>query len=414
MYVEQRFDRCANLVREIRLKGLLTQMRIARTHSTRSDRGGRRNCWRLPLMAAALLAGTIAGGCAPSATKNAQAAGTAGPGVPVTVAPVVLKTIPLALRVIGNVEAYSTVSLKSQVSARVVSVHFKQGQDVHKGDLLFLLDKRPFEADLQAAQAALERDTARAKDAESQAQRYKQLLEQGVVSRQSYDDLSYASAATQAQMRADQAAIESVKLKIEYCAINSPLDGRAGSVLVYPGNLVKENDVPVLVVINQIQPIYVNFAVSEQFLGLIKKFMAERPLTVQAEVPQQEGVYENGVLSFVDNAVDMATGTIHLKGTFENGQRRLWPGQFVNVSLKLTEELNRMVIPSQAVQMGQNGQYVYVVKSDSTVEARPVVVARTVGNDAVVEKGLTPGENVVTDGQLRLIPGSKVEVRSGV
>ena len=388
-------------------------MRIAKIHSTQTFTPRHPNFRRLPLLAAIVAAG-LAGGCGTTSAKKAQAAGPVGAGVPVTVAQVVVKTIPLALRVIGNVEAYSTVAIKSQVSARVESVHFKQGQDVHKGDLLFLLDKRPFEADLQASQAALERDTARAKDAEIQAERYKQLLEQGVVSKQSYDDLSYAAAATQAQMRVDQAGIESVKLKIEYCTIHSPLDGRAGSVLVYPGNLVKENDVPVLVVINQIQPTYVNFAVSEQFLGQIKKFMAGRPLTVQAEVPQQEGVYENGVLSFVDNAVDMATGTIHLKGTFENGQRRLWPGQFVNVSLKLTEEANRLVIPSQAVQTGQNGQYVYVVKGDSTVDARSVVVARMVGNEAVVEKGLTAGENVVTDGQLRLIPGSRVEIRSGL
>lgn len=389
-------------------------MRITEIICTQKFDPLRPNTGRRPaLFAVAVAAAALAAGCAPSSEKKAQAAGPAGTGVPVTIATVVVRTIPLALRVIGNVEAYSTVSLKSQVSARVESVHFKQGQDVRRGDLLFLLDKRPFEADLRASQAAHERDIAKAKDAEIQAQRYSQLLEQGVVSKSAYDDLAYASAATQAQVRADQAAMESVKLKIEYCTINSPIDGRTGSILVYPGNLVKENDVPVLVTINQVQPIYVNFAVSEQFLGEIKRFMAERPLTVQAEIPQQEGATENGVLSFVDNTVDPGTGTIHLKGTFENGRRRLWPGQFVNVSLKLTDEPNRIVIPSQAVQTGQNGQYVYVVKGDSTVDARAVVIARTVGNDAVVEKGLTPGENVVTDGQLRLLPGARVEIRSG-
>jgi multidrug efflux system membrane fusion protein len=365
----------------------------------------------LPLVAAAIAA-TLTAGCASDSGRKAQAAAPSS-GIPVSVAKVAVRTIPLALRVIGNVEAYSTVSLKSQVAARVESVHFKQGQEVHKGDLLFLLDKRPFEADLQANQAALERDVAKEKDAEIQAQRYAQLLEQGVVSKSSYDDLAYAAASLQAQVRADRAAIESGKLKIEYCTINSPIDGSTGSILVYPGNLVKENDVPVLVVINQIQPIYVNFAVSEQFLGEIKRFMAERPLTVVAEIPQQEGVTESGTLTFVDNAVDPGTGTIHLKGTFENGQRRLWPGQFVNVALKLTDEPNRIAIPSQAVQTGQNGQYVYVVKGDGTVEVRAVSVARTAGNDAVIEKGLLPGENVVTDGQLRLTPGAKVEIRSG-
>src|ERR1700693_3210015 len=363
-------------------------------------------------LVAATIAAVLATGCSSGSGKKAQAAAPAT-GVPVTVATVVMKTIPLALRVIGNVEAYSTVSIKSQVAARVKSVHFKQGQEVHKGDLLFLLNKRPFEADLQASQAALERDVAKAKDAEIQAQRYAQLLEQGVVSKSSYDDLAYASAATQAQLRADQAAIESAKLKIEYCTIYSPIDGRTGSVLVYPGTLVKENDVPVLVVINQIQPIYVNFPVSEQFLSEIKQFMAERPLTVQAEIPQHEEVSESGTLSFVDNTVDQGTGTIHLKGTFENGQRRLWPRRFVNVSLKVNSELNRIVVTSQAVQTGQSGQYVYVVKDDNTVDARAVVVARTVGNDPVLEKGLTAGEKVVTDGQLRLIPGARVEIRSG-
>jgi membrane fusion protein, multidrug efflux system len=366
----------------------------------------------VPLLALTLCAAAIATGCSSSSEKKTQAAGPSA-GIPVSVAQVVVKTVPLALRVIGNVEAYSTVALKSQVAARVESVHFKQGQDVHKGDLLFLLDKRPFETDLQASQAAYERDIAKAKDAEIQAQRYQQLQEQGVVSKSAYDDLAYAATASQAQVRADQAAIEFAKLRIEYCTIYSPIDGRTGSVLVYPGNLVKENDVPVLVVINQFQPIYVNFAVPEQSLGDIKKYMALRPLTVQAEIPQQGGAIETGVLSFVDNAVDAGTGTIHLKGTFENSQRRLWPGQFVNVILQLTEEPNRLVIPSQAVQTGQSGAYVYVVKGDNTVEARPVTMVRTAGNDAVIEKGLTPGENVVTDGQLRLAPGTKVEIRAG-
>ncbi len=358
-------------------------------------------------------AATLAAGCSSTSTKKAQAASPAT-GIPVMVAAVTMKTMPLELRAVGNVEAYSTVSIKSQVSARVVSVHFKQGQDVHKGDLLFLLDKRPFEAALQQDQAMLERDTARAKDAEIQAKRYAQLFEQGVVSKQSYDDLAYSAAAGAAQVRADQAATENDKLKIEYCTITSPIDGRTGSILVYPGNLVKENDVPVLVVINQIQPIYVNFAVPEQFLAQIKQYMAQRSLAVEAEVPQQAGVRESGVLAFVDNTVDPGTGTIHLKGSFDNPQRRLWPGQFVNVALKLTVEPDRIVIPSQAVQTGQNGQYVYVVKADRTVEARAITVARTMGHETIVEKGLTAGETVVTDGQLRLVPGANVEIKSSL
>src|SRR5712692_3877669 len=347
--------------------------------------------------------GCLLGGCSSNSGKNAQAAGPGKPAVPVTVAPVVVKSMALELRGIGSVESYSTVSLKSQVSARVESVHFKEGQDVHKGDLLFTLDKRPFEADLRLNQANLERDIARADNAATQAKRFADLFQQGISSKQQNDDMSSAATAAQATLQADREAIESAKLKLAYCTITSPIEGRTGSILVYPGNLVKENDVPVLVVINQIQPIYVNFPVSEQFLSEIKQFMAVRPLTVQAEIPQHQGASESGTLSFVDNTVDPGTGTIHLKGTFENGPRRLWPGQFVNVSLKLTDEPNRIVVPTQAVQIGQNGQYVYVVKGDNTVDARAVVVTRTVGNDAVLEKGLTPGEKVVTDGQLRLV-----------
>src|SRR5712692_10973491 len=378
-------------------------MRMTKTVFTRKIDDPRRNSSNhLPLIAFAIATAVVAAGCASSSGKKAQAAAPAT-GVPVTVATVVMKSMSLELRGIGSVESYSTVSLKSQVSARVESVHFKEGQDVHKGDLLFTLDKRPFEADLRLNQANLERDIARADNAATQARRFGDLYQQGIASKQQNDDMSSAATAAQATLQADREAIESAKLKLAYCTITSPIDGRTGSILVYPGNLVKENDVPVMVVINQVQPIYVNFPVSEQFLSEIKQFMAVRPLTVQAEIPQHQGASESGTLSFVDNTVDPGTGTIHLKGTFENGPRRLWPGQFVNVSLKLTDEPNRIVVPTQAVQIGQNGQYVYVVKGDNTVDARAVVVTRTVGNDAVLEKGLTPGEKVVTDGQLRLV-----------
>src|ERR1700687_4382042 len=294
--------------------------------------------WRSILVPAVMAATLLAGACTSSSAKKEQTAARAPSGIPVTVAPVVLKTIPLELRVIGNVESYSSVSLKSQVSARVVSVHFKEGQDVHQGDLLFTLDRRPLEAEQQQNQAALERDTARAQNAQAQARRYAELLKKGFVSNQNFDDLSSSAQASDATVRADQAAIESTKLKLAYTSILSPIDGRTGSILVYPGNLAKENDVPVLVVINQIQPIYVNFAVSEQFLTEIKKYMAQRALTVEAAVPQEESVHEVGVLTFVDNAVDRVTGTIRLKATFQNAQRRLWPGQFVNVTLKLAQE----------------------------------------------------------------------------
>jgi len=363
--------------------------------------------WR-PL--AALPAALLLAGCSTNGGKQAQAA-AAAPAVPVRVARVEKKTVPLEVRTIGNVEAYSTVSLKSRVSAVVESVHFHEGQDVRKGDLLFTLDKRPFEADLHQSEAGLERDVARAENSASQARRFAELFNSGVASKQQYEDMRTTAAADEAVVRSDRAAIEAAKLKLSFCTIISPIEGRVGSVLVYPGNVVKENDLPVMVVINQIQPIYVTFNVPEQNLPDVKRYAAAGRLGVSAEVPQEPGASEHGGLTFVDNAVDRTTGTIRLKGTFENQARRLWPGQFVNVALRLSEEPDRLVVPNQAVQPGQSGQMVYVVKPDSTVEARGVTVARVAGADAVIGKGLEPGETVVTDGQLRLVPGARVEVK---
>jgi membrane fusion protein, multidrug efflux system len=350
-------------------------------------------------------------GCTTNGGKQAQAAGSL-PTVPVRVARVEKKTVPLEVRTIGNVEAYSTVSLKSRVSAVVDSVHFREGQDVKRGDLLFTLDKRPFEADLHQSEAGLERDVARAENSAAQAKRFAELFSSGVASKQQYDDMRTAASADEATVRSDRAAIEAARLKLSFCTIASPIDGRVGSVLVYPGNVVKENDVPVMVVINQVQPIYVSFNVPEQSLPDVKRYAAGGKLGVAAEVPQEPGAVERGALTFVDNAVDRTTGTIRLKGTFENQARRLWPGQFVNVALRLSEEADRVVVPNQAVQAGQSGQMVYVVKPDSTVEARGVTVARVAGADAVIGKGLEPGETVVTDGQLRLVPGARVEVKN--
>ena len=362
--------------------------------------------------AAALIAVAAAlAGCTTNGGKQAQAAGAA-PSVPVRVARVERKTVPLEVRTIGNVEAYSTVSLKSRVSAVVESVNFREGQDVRKGELLFTLDKRPFEADLHQAEASLERDVARSQNSAAQARRFDELFQAGVASKQQYEDMRTAAAADEATVRSDRAAIEAAKLKVSFCTITSPIDGRVGSVLVYPGNVVKENDVPIMVVINQIQPIYVSFNVPEQTLPEVKRFAAAGRLGVEAEVPQEAGELERGQLTFVDNAVDRTTGTIRLKGTFENSQRRLWPGQFVNVTLRLSEEPGRVVVPNQAVQAGQSGQMVYVVRPDSTVEARGVTVARVAGAEAVIGKGLEPGETVVTDGQLRLVPGARVEIKA--
>lgn len=354
-----------------------------------------------------MLAGVLlaAGGCARSPAPPAAPA-----AVPVKVAAVQQKTVPVEVNGIGTVEAYSTVSIKAQVSGILTAVHFRQGQDVHKGDLLFSIDHRPFEAALQQAEANLARDGAQAENARAQARRYARLLEEGVAAREQADQYQAAAQAQEAAVRADQAAVENAKIALQYCTIYSPLDGRTGALMVYPGNLVKANDVPVLVVINQLTPIYVNFTLPEQYLAPVKKFMATRTLKVKASIPDDSGPPEPGTVTFVDNAVDSTTGTIHLKATCANPQRRLWPGQFVNVVLTLTEQPNAIVVPEQAVQAGQAGSYVFVVKADSTVESRPVVAGQTLAGETIIEQGLRAGETVVTDGQLRLVPGSKVQV----
>jgi multidrug efflux system membrane fusion protein len=359
--------------------------------------------------------------------------------IPVSVSPVIQKTVPVQLRAIGNVQAYSTVTVKSRVPGHITKVYFKEGQDVRNGDLLFMIDPRPFEAALKQAEANLERDLALVKQAESNlrrgmaqeknaqadAERYKMLFERGVVARQQYDkfrtDWEALNATVSAEraglanaeaaVAADRAAAENARLQLSYCSIRSPINGRTGSLIVQEGNIIKENDAN-LVVINQITPIYIVFSVPEQYLREIKKYMAAGNLRVEAVAPDNESHPEWGIISFIDNTVDVSTGTIRLKGTFSNKEKHLWPGQFVNVSLTLTEEPNAIVVPSQAIQTGQEGQYVFVVKPDLTVEARPVVVGRSLSGEAVIQEGIKADETVVTDGQLRLSPGARVEIKT--
>jgi multidrug efflux system membrane fusion protein len=331
--------------------------------------------------------------------------------VPVSVAKAIQKTVPIELSSISTGEAYSTVSIKGQVNAVLKEVHFKQGDFVKKGDLLFTLDARPFQASLAQAQANLDRDKAQADLTVVQAERYKKLFDEGVAPKEQYDQMKANAAAQQGSVHADEAAVESAKLQLQYCAIYSPVDGRTGALQVYPGNLVKENDVPVLVVINQIAPLYEDFSVPEQYLGVIKKYMAGGRLQIQA-TPYGDTTAEVGYLTFVDNTVDNTTGTIKLKGTFANTDHRLWPGQFSTVALRLAEDENATVVPTQAVQTGQSGDFVFVIDSDQRAESRPVKVARTIGAEAVISKGIAPGETVVTDGQLRLIPGVKVQIKT--
>jgi membrane fusion protein, multidrug efflux system len=330
---------------------------------------------------------------------------------PVTAAPATKESVPVEVRAIGNVEAYSTVTVKSQVEGEIEQVHFTEGQEVHTRDLLFNIDARPFEARLQQIEANLARDEAQAKNARAQALRNKNLFDAGIVSRDQYDQFATSADALDASVRADQAAVADAKLQLGYCTIRSPIDGRTGSLLVHPGNLVKANDTSLLV-INQIHPIYVTFSVPEQYLAEIKARASSGKLGVMASAAEGNKNPDEGVLSFVNNTVDPNTGTIMLKGSFPNSSGRLWPGQFVNVTLRLSVQENATVVPNQAIQTGEKGAYVYVVKPDMTADLRPVVAGATFGGKTVVEKGLEPGETVVTDGQLRIFPGAKLKIKN--
>lgn len=327
----------------------------------------------------------------------------------VTVAKAVQKTVPINLTAIGSADAFTSVSIKAQVNALMQQVHIKEGQFVKKGDLLFTLDARPFEAALAQAQGTLAHDKAQAELDRVEAERYEALYKAGVTAKETLDQMQANYIAEQAAVRADEAAVQAAQLQVDYCQIYAPTDGRLGAIQVYPGNIVKQNDVPVLIVINQITPIFVDFAVPEQYFAPIEKFMDKGTLQVEA-TPYGDTKPEIGTLTFVDNSVDNTTGTIKLKAKFENTDHRLWPGQFSTVLLRLAEDENATVVPSQAVQTGAKGDFIYVVKSDMTAEQRPVKVARTIGGDAVISSGIVPGETVVTDGQLRLIPGIKVEI----
>jgi membrane fusion protein, multidrug efflux system len=331
--------------------------------------------------------------------------------VPVTVGKAEKKTVPIDLTAIGSASAYSTVSIESQVNAVLDDVHIKEGQFVRKGDLLFTLDARPFEAALAQARANLARDKAQAELDNVQAKRYEALYKAGVAAKEQYDQMQATADAQAAAVEADEAAVQSAQLQLNYCKIYAPLDGRTGALQVYPGNIVKQNDTPVLIVINQVTPIYMTFSIPEQYLGEVQKFMARGSLEVNA-TPYGDTKSETGTLSFIDNSVDNTTGTIKLKATFANPDHRLWPGQFSVVSLRLAEDEDATVVPTQAVQTGQNGDFVYVVKADSSVEQRTVKVTRTIGGDTVISSGINPGDTVVTDGQLRLLPGMKVQVRN--
>lgn len=335
------------------------------------------------------------------------------PAVPVVIGKVTRQSIPVELDAIGTGQAYKTVSVESQVAGIVQTVHYTPGQFVEKGALLLTLDNQPFVAALDQAKATLARDQAQEQLQASELNRYAQLLKAGIVPREQYDQYLATSTAAQATVRADEAAIQTAQIQLSYCSIYAPISGVVGAQLVYPGATVQAHTTPVLAVINQVSPIYVTFSVPQQYLGSIKSYMARSRLPVQA-IPPGDTNPENGILTFVNNAVDTTTGTIQLMATFPNPDRRLWPGQFSNIVLRLAEQQNVLVVPSQTIQSGQQGDYVYIVKPDMTVAVRQVKIGRTVNNMTQVLQGLGEGETVVTDGQLRLAPGMKVYFTKGL
>lgn len=404
-------------------------------------------------------------GCSESPAGGAQARPAAPPAVPVGAATAQERSVPVQVITVGTVQAYTTVGVKSQVAGQIDQVHFTEGQEVRRGDLLFTIDPRPLQAGvrqmeanvakdraaLRQAEAAfaqrqaevtqalanLERDQAQLENARVQEQRYAALVAKELVAREQYDQVRTALAALQATVNADRAAVdnarasaraaeamvdnaraaiqaneatvETARLQLAYTTIRAPMDGRTGNLLVQGGNVVKSTEDNPLVVIAQIRPIYVSFAVPEQHLTAVKKYRAEGALKVEAVL---DGGRRSvvGAVTFMNNTVDASTGTIQLKATFPNTDNALWPGQFVDVALTLTSE-RAVLVPTQAVQAGQQGPYVFVVKPDSTVESRSVKVGRRLAREVVIEQGVQAGEQVVTDGQLRLVPGARVEIK---
>lgn len=370
-----------------------------------------------------------------AACKQQKVQTTSGPPtVPVSTAKATAESVPIQIRVVGTVEASSTVQVKSQIAGQLLRAHFSEGQNVSKGALLFEIDSRPYQealrqaeaavardrAQLRQAEATLARESAQSKNADAESTRYNELAKAGVISRAQQDQVSTSADVYRESVRAAQAAIESTraaldsdlaavekaKLDISYCEIRAPFSGRTGNLLIHPGNLVKANDVP-LVVIHQVTPVFVTFSVPERHLGEIRRIGVGK-LPVQVSLQDEPSRTAGGHVTVIDNSVDPTTGTIRLKGTFPNADSMLWPGQFVNVVLTMGTANNATLIPAEAVQNGQQGQFVYVVKPDQTVEPRVVTAGRTFDRKIIIEKGIAPGDTVVIDGQMRLFPGARI------
>ena len=334
--------------------------------------------------------------------------------VPVVATAVVRKPVPVRLEAIGTVQPIATVVVKSRIDGQIVKVPIHDGQEVKAGDTLFVLDSRAVEAQARQAEAQLARDRAEFANAKREAERQAQLVSKNYTAAATYDTAQTKAATLEATVHADEAALDNMKVQITYYTITTPIDGHVGAVLLKAGNNVKANDTITLATVNQTHPIYIAFSVPQRELPAIREASVGHELKVTAEVPGDSGPSETGKLAFIDNAVDTTTGTIALKAVFDNANEHLWPGQFVKASLTLRVEPNALVIPTQAVQVGQNGSYVYVIKPDKTAEPRDVTIRRSIGSDSVIAKGLSEGEQVVTDGQLRLTRGTLVEPRPPV
>jgi len=365
----------------------------------------------LNTLAAAAIALSVTG-CSPNDAAGG-AKSKAAPGVPVVTAQVVRKPMPLKLQAIGNVEAYTSVAVKSRMDGQIIAVRFQDGQDVKAGQLLFELDPRALEAQVRQLQANVVRDKVIVANNEAKERRYKDLLDKGFISADAYNQIKTDLDAAQANVEANQAALEAARVQLSYTRITAPIGGRAGKIMIQTGNVVKASDTVALVTINAVAPIYVSFAVPEQYLPEIRRFMAKAPLSVHASPAGDASTQTDGQLTFIDNAVDPQTGTIRLRATFPNQDHMLWPGQFANVTITLSKQSDAVVIPSQALQNGPKGQYVYLVHPDQRAEMRSVTVDRTDGMEVVIASGLQGGETVVTSGQIRLTPGAKVEAKAG-
>ncbi len=370
---------------------------------------------RIPFIFMVMIILAMLTGCSRDDPKKARAEDPKKAPVPITVAAAEERSVPIELRAVGNVKAFSTVTVKAQVGGELVTVHFKEGQKVNAGDLLFTVDPAPFEARLRQTEANLAKQQAELQNAQKQVERYGSVVKKGYVSKENYDQVSTDAMALEASVLADKAAVENAKLDLKNCFIRSPITGYTGELKVHRGNLIKanDNDRP-MVTINQTSPIYLAFSIPERNLPEVKRHMKTRKLDVLAEVPGTEARPLRGELASIDNAVDTGTGTIQLKAMFLNQDTSLWPGQFVNVTLTLGKQDAAVIVPSHTVQAGQQGPFVFVVRPDLIAEVRLIVVGRTFGEKTVIDKGIKPGEWIVTDGHLKLFPGAKVKLVKGV